>query len=213
MALGHVYHRALPIHRYRLKAITTGGHAWIHAGRPSAIHHLCVIGAQLTELKIPSAQRWSLNIGQFEGGVSINTIAPSAWCEIDLRAADQETLNSLDQAVKKLIRSIPHPDIQLALEPIGDRPGGGIPDDHELVVAACDALNQVGIHDCRLEMGSTDASIPLSMGLPAVCIGITYGTGAHSLEEYIEIKPMKQGFEALIKTLSACYKIAKTDPR
>jgi tripeptide aminopeptidase len=205
MALGHVYHQGLPIHRYRIKASTIGGHAWIHTGRASAIHFMCQIGVKLAKISLPDKPRWSLNIGRICGGTSINTIAPEAWMELDLRGENQETLESLDAQVLAAIEENAHVKINIDLEQIGNRPAGAIPSDHPLVIAACQALKEVGIRKCRLEAGSTDASVPLSQNLPAICIGLTFGSGAHSLEEHIEIQPLSQGYQALWKTMQACY--------
>jgi tripeptide aminopeptidase len=211
MALGHVYHQGLPIHRYRISASTIGGHAWIHAGRGSAIHFICQIGANFAKISLPDEPRWSLNIGRIGGGTSINTIAPEAWMELDLRSENQETLESLDTQVLAAIKEINHDKIDISLEQIGNRPGGAIPSDHPLVIAACQALKEVGIRKCRLEAGSTDASVPLSQNLPAICIGLTFGSGAHSLEEHIEIQPLTLGYQALWKTMQACFTLRDQD--
>ena len=205
MALGHVYHRGLPIHRYRLRAKTAGGHAWIHTGRASAIHQLCQLGASLSQIALPNEPRWSLNIGRIEGGTSINTIAPEAWMELDLRAENGETLESLDKLVFDVVNGNADTDVTIEAEQIGHRPTGELPADHPLILVACQALHESGIRDCLLETGSTDASVPLSLNLPAICIGLTYGAGAHSLEEYIDIQPLRLGYRALRKTMDACY--------
>jgi tripeptide aminopeptidase len=211
MALGHVYHQGLPIHRYRISASTIGGHAWIHAGRASAIHLISQIGAKLAKISLPDEPRWSLNIGRIGGGTSINTIAPEAWMELDLRGENQETLEVLDTKVLAAIETIAEAEVNISLEQIGHRPAGAIPPDHPLVVAACQALEEVGIRNYRLEAGSTDASVPLSQDLPAICIGLTFGSGAHSLEEHIEIQPLTQGYRALRKTMEACFTLRDED--
>jgi di/tripeptidase len=84
---------------------------------------------------------------------------------------------------------------------IGDRPGGSLPEDHPLIVAACSALKSAGVRECRLEIGSTDANAPLSKGYPAICIGLTRGDGAHTPHEYIEISPIEKGYAALINLI------------
>ena len=73
--------------------------------------------------------------------------------------------------------------------------------------AAIGGLESVGIMDFALEIGSTDASIPISLNYPAVCIGLTYGSGAHSLDEYIELAPLELGYNALMATLMACLEL------
>ncbi len=204
MALGHIYHRGLPIHRYRITAYTPGGHAWIHAGRPSAIHTLCQLGTRLVSFKLAEKQRWSLNIGRIRGGTSINTIAPEAEMEIDLRAEDPRVLERLERLINQAIDGLSDQDTKFQISEIGNRPWGEIPPDHPLVEAARQALIKAGIETCYLEMGSTDANIPLSKNLPSICIGLTYGSGAHTLDEYIEIQPLEVGYGALLTTIDAC---------
>jgi acetylornithine deacetylase/succinyl-diaminopimelate desuccinylase-like protein len=205
MALGHIYHRGLPIHRYRITANTVGGHAWIHAGRASAIHAMTQLGASLTQINMHMDRKWSLNIGRIEGGTSINTIAPKATIELDLRAEDGEALQLLDNKVRDAIDQAVTPEVGFEVIEIGNRPAGEIQVDHPLVGAACRALEDAGIMDFQLETGSTDSSIPLSKNIPSICIGLTCGSGAHSLEEYIEIKPLAIGYRALQSTIEACY--------
>jgi di/tripeptidase len=70
-----------------------------------------------------------------------------------------------------------------------------------LVQIAIQALKECGEKKIHLESGSTDASVPLSLGLPAICIGITRGGNAHSLREYIELEPISRGYNALMSTI------------
>jgi acetylornithine deacetylase/succinyl-diaminopimelate desuccinylase-like protein len=114
--------------------------------------------------------------------------------EIDLRSEDGQVAARLEAAVAGLAEALAAPDVQVFTESIGTRPGGGIPADHPLVVAAIRCLNAQGIQDVRRGAGSTDASAPLSQGLPAVCIGLTRGTMAHTVDEAIEIGPIAQGY-------------------
>ena len=85
--------------------------------------------------------------------------------------------------------------VAVATDVIGDRPGGEIADDHPLVEAAIRSLARGG-RDSRsadLRISSTDANIPLSRGIPAVCIGITDGGNAHRLDEWIATTPIGRG--------------------
>ena len=70
--------------------------------------------------------------------------------------------------------------------------------DHPLAVAAAHALRAVGA-DVIWGSGSTDANVPLSRGIPAVCIGITQGTNVHRLDEYIDASDIGRGMEALVR--------------
>lgn len=201
MALGHIYHRGLPIRRYNINTLTEGGHSWIHAGRPSAIHTLIAIGAELTKISLPTAPRTSLNIGRIDGGTSINTIANRASMEIDLRSEEIDTLINLETQIIDLVDTYRNELIETEMKLIGERPGGGLSERHPLVEIAIQALKDCGENKIHLKQGSTDASVPLSLGLPAICIGITRGGNAHSSAEFIEIEPISRGYNALMLTI------------
>jgi tripeptide aminopeptidase len=203
MALGFIFHRGLPVRRYRLSAHTQGGHAWIHADKPSAIHSLISLGSDLFRLSLPKEPRTTLNIGRMEGGTSINTIAGHASMEIDLRSEEASTLASLEKQVISLAKIYNRSNVEVAITLIGERPGGGLPENHPLVLAAIRAMEESGISRIFLKTGSTDASIPLSLGLPAICVGITHGGNAHCQDEYIELQPIQQGYNAFFELIRA----------
>ena len=92
------------------------------------------------------------------------------------------------------------PEVEFSSEVIGDRPIGEISSAHPLIRLAKHGLEDVGIKPC-LNIGSTDANIPLSRGLPAVCLGMTTGGGAHTVNEFISIDPLEQGMKQLISVV------------
>ncbi len=206
MALGTIYHRALGVQRYRITAETEGGHSWANYGLPSAIHELARLIAQLDALALPRSPRTSLNAGVFHGGVSVNTIAPRAWAELDLRSESPEMLTWLSRQVNLLVGEANRPGVRMTLESIGQRPGGGIPLSHPLVQLAADCLREQGIAPAPL-IGSTDANIPLSRGYPAICVGLTRGDRAHTEQEYIETAPLKQGMAFLYALLDRVWRL------
>ncbi len=194
IGLGWVYPRGLGVRRYALRVRTAGGHAWADAGQPSAVHALAALIARLTALPLPP--RASLNVGTCRGGVSINTIAPEAVAEVDVRAESPDVLARLAAQVEAVARQSRRAGVRVTWESIGDRPAGGIPVTHPLVQAALDALRQQGVRG-RTTVASTDANVPLSRGFPAVCMGLTHGYGAHTVEECIDVPPLRQGVAAL----------------
>lgn len=206
MALGHIYHRALPVRRYRIEATGAGGHAWIHRDRPSAIHALLRLGERILNIALPESPRTTLNIGRIEGGTTVNSIAQAAHMELDLRSEDERTLSEIEEKILERLREPIDPGLNVVPELIGKRPGGEIPADHPLVVAAQESLLAAGIQSIQLEMGSTDASLPLSLGYPAVCVGISHGGEAHSVEEYIELELIPRGFEALTSLIQKAFR-------
>lgn len=205
MALGHIYHRALPVRRYRVTVYTKGGHSWIHAGRASALHKLVRVGAQLLDMRIPSDPRTTLNIGRIEGGLSINSIAHAATLEIDVRSESEATLEGLDRQLRQLIMRVHTGEAKVELALVGSRPGGDLAADHPLVLAALQSLTRSGEREAYLEYGSTDASVPLNRGIPAVCVGITKGGEAHTTREYIEIGPMPKGYMAILDLVETTF--------
>jgi len=204
MSLGQVYHRALGVRRYRLTVRTEGGHSWIDYGRPSAVHELTALSTRITSLVLPRSPRTTLNIGVIAGGSSVNTIAAEAMLELDLRSEAAETLDDLARQVQAAVSAAEKPGVTVELAAIGQRPSGEIPAAHPLVCLASDCLRAVGIEP-RLNIGSTDANLPLSRGLPAVTVGLTTGGRAHSVHEFIHLPPLEKGMEQLVRLVERAW--------
>jgi acetylornithine deacetylase/succinyl-diaminopimelate desuccinylase-like protein len=192
-------HAGLGVRRYRISAAAAGGHSWQHFGAPSAIHALVRLAAELTRLEAPREPRSTFNIGAIEGGTSVNTIAERASLLLDLRSVDPAALQSLVDQVERLVAGAraAEPEVTFAIETVGDRPAGHIPREHPLAQAAAAAYAEAGI-SVSYEAASTDANIPLSRGIPAVCIGVGDGENAHRLDEYIEPARIPAGMRALL---------------
>lgn len=197
MALGHIYHRALGVQRYRLTVQTAGGHSWVDYGRPSAVHELARLVTRLLELPVPAQPRSSLNVGVIHGGTSVNTIAAQASLELDIRSESPTVLASLCRQVENLANAAQTAQVQVMVEVIGHRPAGELSADHPLVALAQTCLREQGL-EADLHIGSTDANVPLSLGLPALCLGVTYGAGAHTLQEFIYTAPVQRGLQQLL---------------
>ena len=206
MAFGQVYHRGLGVQRYRINIRTQGGHSWVDYGRPSAIHELAALVTRLTALALPGRPRTSLNVGVIQGGTSINTIAAEAWLELDLRSEGSHALSDLIAWVERLVQAANRPNVEATCEVIGRRPAGKLATNHPLVQLACRCLEAQGMRP-NLGIGSTDANIPLSRGLPAVCIGLTNGSGAHTVGEFIFTEPLARGMAQAAALVEGVFKI------
>ena len=204
MALGQIYHRGLGVRRYRITVRTSGGHSWIDYGQPSAIHELTNISTHIAALELPHSPRTTLNVGVISGGSSVNVIAAEAMLELDLRSEDAQALETLVRQVEQIIHSAEKPGVILGLEVIGQRPSGELPADHSLVKLAQDCLLAVGI-ESHLNIGSTDANLPLSRGLPSITIGLTTGGSAHTVHEFINIAPLDKGMEQLFRVVNKAW--------
>ena len=197
LALGHVYHRAVGVKRFRVTARTSGGHSWSDYGQPSAVHELAKLVVELASLSLPTYPRTTMNVGRISGGTSVNVIAPEASLDLDLRSENQETLTVLVSTVERLIQKANRTGVSFEAQVIGQRPAGEIPVRHPLVTLAKQCLEELGL-DAGLISGSTDANVPLSKGYPAIVLGITTGGSAHTIHEYINTKPIALGMEQLL---------------
>jgi tripeptide aminopeptidase len=197
MALGHIYHKAVGVRRYKITAHTAGGHSWIDYGKPSAIHELAELITKITALHPPASSHSTLNVGRMGGGTSINTIAAEAWLELDLRSESAAALAQLSRQVESLIETASQPNVSFDLQVIGQRPAGEIPIDHPLVKLAEACLLEQGLRP-TLTAGSTDANIPISNGYPALVLGLTRGGDAHTSREFIETAPLEKGLAQLV---------------
>jgi acetylornithine deacetylase/succinyl-diaminopimelate desuccinylase-like protein len=201
MALGQVYHRGLGVRRYRVTVRTSGGHSWIDYGQPSAIHELTALSTRIAALNPPKVPRTTFNIGVISGGSSVNTIAAEAMLELDLRSEDTGMLEHLSGQVEQILRLAQKPGVTIEVEIIGQRPWGELPGEHPLVKLAQDCLRLAGVEP-HLNTGSTDANLPLSLGLPAITIGLTTGGRAHTVQEFINLAPLGKGMDQMLRLVS-----------
>ncbi len=197
IGLGFIQTGALGNHRLKIEAETRGGHSWNNFGDPSAIHALVRIAARITRIRIPDKPRCSYNIGVIQGGESINTIASKAEMQIDIRSEDEETLDSLTKRLVRLIKRRKFSGTTISVTEIGSRPSGRISLQHPLILLAKEAIEKQSIAP-HLSISSSDASLPISLGYPATCIGITTGKGIHTLNESIDIEPITLGINQLL---------------
>lgn len=201
MALGHIYHKAVGVKRYRITARTQGGHSWSDYGQPSAVLELTRLIGQLTSLRLSSRPRTTMNVGKINGGTSINVIPAEAWLELDLRSEGTDELSDLVERVERLIETASRPGVSMEAKVIGDRPAGEMSHKHPFIKLAQACLHEQGT-DAVLTSGSTDANIPLSKGYPALVLGVTKGGGAHTKNEFIDVMPIEKGMEQLFNFVS-----------
>lgn len=194
--LGRVTHIAVGSKRLRLTATGPGGHSWGDFGQPSALHALARLIAELDAIPLARVPKTTLNVGQIEGGVSVNTIAPTASCLVDMRSIDAESLARLADRVDRIVLAANRGGISVTSEVLGERPAGVVPLDSPIIRIATDALADLGIQ-AAFDASSTDANVPISRGIPAVCIGLTHGGHVHRVDEYIDTPPIATGLAQL----------------
>ena len=199
--------------RYEISVATDGGHSWGAYGRPNAIALLArAITAIESLMPEPGVEpRTSMNVGVIHGGRSVNTIAPDATLELDLRSVDPSRVTSLLRSVRAAMRGAVGEEGEMAFRRIGNRPGGAIDEDHPLVRAAIAARSGLDLPAHEFNAGSTDANAALDAGYPATCVGITTGGEPHTPREWISTAPIAMGVPYLGRTIANAAKLARTD--
>ena len=191
-----IIHRALGSRRFRITFSGPGGHSWSAFGVPNAVHAAAGTAARLAALKLPTSPRTTLSVGRIGGGLSVNSIPASAWLEVDVRSTSAEQLDELETTIRRVTqvateeenakRALSTPALNATIVPIGCRPCGETPVEHELVKSAIEATRLVGRHP-DLALASTDANVPISQSIPAIAIGAGgRGGDAHTHAEWFD---------------------------
>ncbi len=200
--------RGVGSRRYRVTFRGPGGHSFMALGTVNPAYALAETVQGLARIEVPAEPRTTFCASVMGGGSSINAIPAEVWVEIDLRSEEAGELSRLDVTLQKLVAAAVDAEnargttdageITAELTIVGDRPAGRTETDSEIVTTSEAALRAFGFSPGRA-VSSTDANIPMSLGIPAVKLG-TGGTGgrAHSLEEWIDVEP-----EASLRGLSA----------
>ena len=201
--------------RYRVTFRAPGGHSYGAFGVVNPMFAMADAIFRLGRVPVPTEPKTTYSASVTGGGTSINSIPNAVWTEFDLRSESVRELDSLEQRFLEIVhaaaaaendaRSTRNGKVTVEVVPIGDRPAGHTSEAHELVRYAKAAIEASGF-ETRFESSSTDANIPMSLGIPAIRIG-SGGTGAreHSLEEWIDVEPAAslRGMEAGLATLLA----------
>ena len=200
--IDYVTTKALASRRVEVVITGPGGHSWSDFGMPNPINALVRGSVRFINTKVPVTPRTTFNLGQIEGGTSVNSIPFEATLKVDLRSENEDEIGRMEAALRECIaagvrdemdnaRERSRGKLEWKLNLIGSRPGGELPPDSALLDSLRAADDFIG-NKSRNERSSTDANIPLSMGIEAIAIGAGgNGGGAHSLDEWYE--PAEQG--------------------
>jgi len=202
--LGVIVNTAVGSQRWRITVRGPGGHSFGSFGQPSAIHGLGRIIAAIADLDVPKTPKTTFNVGLIEGGTSVNTIAASASAIIDLRSTDVAMLKQLADKVRTIVEQKVGQGLQTEIAVLGERPAGARSQTDPLIQLADKTLRWLGIEPVYAA-SSTDANIPISLNIPALCVGVTFAGRAHTMEEYIQVPPIADGVAQLLRlTVEAC---------
>jgi acetylornithine deacetylase/succinyl-diaminopimelate desuccinylase-like protein len=191
-----IVHKALGSRRYHITYRGAGGHSWAAFGIPNAVHAAGAAAAMLASLPLPKSPRTTLSVSRIGGGTSINSIPEEGWLEVDLRSTSAAILDRFDREIRIIVRAAAQqenarratatPPLAHDVLVIGDRPSGELSADHPLVLSAIEATQLID-RDPELAAASTDANIPIAMGIPAIAIGAGgRGGDAHTPGEWYD---------------------------
>jgi tripeptide aminopeptidase len=208
----HVTTIALASRRLEVVISGPGGHSWSDFGMPNPINALVRGSVRFINTKVPGSPRTTFNLGQIDGGTSINSIPYQARLKVDVRSESESELARLESALRESMaagvrdemespRDRSRGKLEWKVELLGSRPGGELPAASRLLAAlrTADALVE---NESRIERSSTDANIPLSLGIDAISIGAGgNGGGAHSLQEWYDPAGREMGLKRALLTL------------
>jgi acetylornithine deacetylase/succinyl-diaminopimelate desuccinylase-like protein len=211
-ATDHITNQALECRRFEVTFSGPGGHSWSDFGVGNPVHALSRAIAYFTKNRpgtLASGGRTSFNFGLIEGGSSVNSIPTTARAKLDIRSEStrkmEELISQLTAAVEKGADAenerATAAKVIARVREIGARPGGRLADDAVILSYLRAVDSHLGIR-ARLDCASTDANIPLSMGLPAVSIGAGgRGGGAHTPAEWYHPEGRDLGLKRIFLTL------------
>ena len=182
--------------RYRVTVETEGGHSFRDFGNRSAIAVLARLIDALYAIKVPQKGKTTYNVGTISGGTSVNTIAQRAEMLYEFRSDERDSLEEMEKAFREKLESAREEGVHITVESVGERPCSGDVDEKkqaELMARADEVYRRHYGTPVRYSSGSTDCNIPLSMGIPSVCVGCCVGAGAHTREEYVEESSLQPG--------------------
>lgn len=213
-----VVHRALGVRRFRVEYHGPGGHSWGAFGVPNPAHAAGTFAAGIAEMAHARRPRTACSVVRLSGGTSLNSIPQWAWAEVDLRSEDAGALAALDAELRALAaragdlengrRAAGTAALTLKVDRIGDRPCGETPATHPLVQAAVEATRAVGLEP-ELTVASTDANVPIGLGIPAISIGAGGRAGdIHLPTEWYDNTDGVRGLERAVLILAAAAGVA-----
>jgi tripeptide aminopeptidase len=204
-----IVHGAVGSTRWRVTFTGAGGHSWADFGVPNPAHAAAAVATSLQAVRLPREPRTTLTIARIGGGESINSIPRSGWIEVDLRSLSVAVLADLEGTLRETVQRVEKQEnsrrlagtapLTCAIQMLGERPCGTMLDDAPLVRIAERATRSIGATP-RLAVGSTDASIPIARGIPAIAIGAGgRGGGMHTPDEWYDDTRGVRGLERALQ--------------
>ncbi|WP_109484950.1 M20/M25/M40 family metallo-hydrolase [Occallatibacter savannae] len=209
--------QALGSRRFQVSIKGPGGHSFTDSGTPNPIVALGTAIAALARTPVPERPTTTLNVGTVQGGTSVNSVPESATASIDFRSTSSDELLRLEVALHRAVEDAVEQTnaaaknagprnrgaLTFTIEKIGDRPAGALAADSPVLEALRAVDRHLGIQT-DLRLGSTDANIPISLGVPALSVGAGGdGGGAHTVAEWYSDKNREIGLRRILLLILA----------
>src|SRR5437764_6625705 len=210
---------ALGSRRFEVSVRGPGGHSWSDFGAPNPIVILSRAIDTFTSIPVPATAQTNFNICVSRGVTLVNSIPESASMKVDIRSTSMAEMERLEQSLRRALNRAVE-DESMAAEMrssaqrrpsgvncevvvIGNRPAGELAAGARILqaVRAVDAHLSNAAH---VQRASTDANVPLSLGLEAVAIGGGgSGGGAHTLQEWFDSNGRELALKRILLTMLA----------
>lgn len=196
-----IVNQAVGSYRYRVTFNGPGGHSYGAFGTVNPAYAMAEVLTGLSKLHLPKEPKTTATPSVFGGGTSINATPETVWFELDLRSVSQTELDRIDGEFHAMLEKAVAAEnaradttagkVTVDAKRIGHRPAGAVAANAPIIRSSIDAIKAFGFEP-RLMASSTDANIPISLGVPAVCIGSGFsadtGGRVHSLDEWIDVE-------------------------
>jgi tripeptide aminopeptidase len=209
----HITTQGIASHRFEISITGPGGHSWSDFGAPNPITALSRGIVKFSALPMPDEPRSSYNFAVIEGGTSVNSIPARAAVKVDLRSEDEAQVDKMERSLRDAMQAGAKDEmaaargsndsLQVEFRSLGSRPAGKLPENSPLLETLRSVDRFLG-NRSRLERSSTDANIPLSLGIPAVSLGGGgRGGGSHTLAEWYDPSGRELGLKRLFLAIVA----------
>ncbi len=207
---------ALGSKRFLISISGPGGHSWSDADAPNPIAVLAEIVSTLAALTLPAMPRTTLNVGTIQGGSAVNAVPEQASARFDLRSTDPGELSRLEAELHRVVEDAvrrtnsrpyahakPPAPLKVTIERIGDRPAGKLPPGAPILETLRAVDRHLGLQT-QLRLASTDANVPLSLGIPALSLGAGGdGGGIHTRSEWFDATGRELALKRILLLLLA----------
>lgn len=196
---------AVGSHRWRISVTTQGGHSFKDFGLPNAVERLCALIGELYALPLPQDANCTRNVGTITGGSTINAIASHAEATFEFRSTSDAALQTLAAQLEASIERFRTNGVSVEIESLGKRPASASQDDQlaRMTEVSRDVIRSVTGEEPWGGPASTDANIPLSLGICANTLGAIRGALLHTRGEWVDAQSLRDGIAVVLGIMLA----------